>query len=81
MLGTNFRCLDNLNGIWGFDTSNSLQTTSSEASTFIVRIVLSLLNIRLGDFIYILYEFFMMCEVYAHVTKHSTRVCSCGMCD
>ena len=29
MLGTNLRCLDNLNGIWGFDTSNSLQTTSS----------------------------------------------------
>ena len=28
MLGTNLRCLDNLNGIWGFDTSNSLQTTS-----------------------------------------------------
>ena len=28
MLGTNVRCLDNLNGIWGFDTSNSLQTTS-----------------------------------------------------
>ena len=30
MLGTNLRCLDNLNGIWGFDTSNSLQTTSIE---------------------------------------------------
>ena len=28
MLGTNLRCLDNLNGIWGFDTSNTLQTTS-----------------------------------------------------
>ena len=28
MLGTNLRCLDNLNSIWGFDTSNSLQTTS-----------------------------------------------------
>ena len=28
MLGTNVRCLDNLNGICGFDTSNSLQTTS-----------------------------------------------------
>ena len=28
MLGTNLRCLDNLNGIWGFDTSNSLQTSS-----------------------------------------------------
>ena len=28
MLGTNLRCLDNLKGIWGFDTSNSLQTTS-----------------------------------------------------
>ena len=28
MLGTNLRCLDNLNGIWGFDTSKSLQTTS-----------------------------------------------------
>ena len=41
--------------------------------TFIVRIVLSSFNIRLRDFIYILYEFFAMCEVYACVTKHGIR--------
>ena len=33
MLGTNLRCLDNLNGIWGFDTSDSLQTTSLAESS------------------------------------------------
>ena len=47
---------------------------------FIVRF-LSLFNIRLKDFICILYEFFAMCEVYACVTKHSARVCLHRMCD
>ena len=28
MLGINFKYLNNLKGIWGFDTSNCLQTTS-----------------------------------------------------
>ena len=39
---------------------------------FIVRLVLSLFNIRLRNFMCILNEFFTICEVYACVTKHST---------
>ena len=48
-------------------------------NTFIVRFILSLFNIRLRDSICILNEFFVICEVYACVTKHSARVHLCGM--
>ena len=44
------------------------------AQSFIVRFILFLFNIRLGSFVCILNEFFTMCEVYVHVTKHSARV-------
>ena len=42
-------------------------------SSFIVRVVLSLFNIKLRNFMCILNEFFAICEVYAHVTKHSVQ--------
>ena len=51
MLGTNLRCLDNLNGIGGFDISNSLQTTSIVYLT--LKIYMHNIYILLNEWIYV----------------------------
>ena len=61
--------------------SKIMLNTGQSTVFFIVRYILFLFNIKLSSFVCILNEFFMMCEVYAHVIKHSARVHSRGMCD